>query len=284
MNTEDLGSAGSKDSADTVSRSQRLLADIGQWTIDLWWGLIRFISDAVAIIQQGLRLVTWRQSIRAEFMRQCYQVGAQALPFIMVGGIFVGFGLVAQAYQWLAIFGSTKLFSGFLSAVLIRELAPVLVGLIVIGRSGSTLLVELGTMKTEGQVHTLDAQGIDPFLYMVVPRVLAYCVCMFSLTVAFIALALLTGFFSGVLIGVNQFHFFDFMNRAIGSLGLQTYVLFTLKTVTIGFVVALISCKMALSLTGTSAKVLDIMPRGFAKSALATLIISISLTILFSRW
>jgi hypothetical protein len=53
-----------------------------------------------------------------------------------------------------------------------------------------------------------------------------------------------------------------------------------LKTVTIGFVVALISCKTALSLNGVSADVLDIMPRGFAKSALATLIISIALTIL----
>jgi uncharacterized membrane protein YhaH (DUF805 family) len=79
-----------------------------------------------------------------------------------------------------------------------------------------------------------------------------------------------------------QFTFFDFINRAIGSMGRQTYLLFTLKTVTIGFVVALITCKTALSLTDVSAKVLDIMPRGFAKSALATLIISIALTILLS--
>jgi hypothetical protein len=53
-----------------------------------------------------------------------------------------------------------------------------------------------------------------------------------------------------------------------------------LKTVSIGFVVALISCRTALSLSGVSANVLDIMPRGFAKSALATLMISIALTIL----
>ena len=257
------------------------MTTIGKWTIGFWQWPVQFISDAVAVIQQGFRPITWRHSIRAEFMRQCYQVGAQALPFIIVGGICVGFGLVAQAFQWLAIFGSTELFGGFLSAVLVRELAPVLVGLIMIGRSGSTLLVELGTMKTKGQVQMLDAQGIDPFLYLVVPRVLAFCVCMFSLSIAFITVAMLTGFFSGVLLGITQFQFFDFLNRTIGSLGLQTYVLFTLKTVAIGFAVALISCKTALSVSGVSANVMDIMPRGFARSALATLIISIALTILF---
>jgi phospholipid/cholesterol/gamma-HCH transport system permease protein len=171
-------------------------------------------------------------------------------------------------------------YGGFLSTVLVREIAPVLVGLIMIGRSGSTLLVELGTMKTEGQIHMLDALGIDPFLYLVVPRVLAFCVCMFSLTTAFVAVALLAGFASGTLFGLIQFTFFDFIHRAIGSMGRQTYLLFTLKTVTIGFAVALISCKTALSLTDVSARVLDIMSRGFAKSALATLIISIALTIL----
>ena len=280
MNDEGVISAGN-DTSQVGSMLRRLLATIGKWTLGLWQWPVQFISDAVAVIWQSCRPITWRRSIRTEFIRQCYQIGAQALLFILVSGIFVGFGLVAQAFHWLKVFGSTALFGGVMSTVLVREIAPVLVGLIVIGRSGSALLVELGTMKTEGQVHMLDAQGIDPFLYLVVPRVLAFCVCMFLLTTAFVAVALLGGFFSGVLVGITQFHFFDFLDRAIGSMGWQTYALFALKTVSIGFVVALITCKMALSLSGVSARVLDIMPRGFAKSALATLIISVALTILF---
>jgi phospholipid/cholesterol/gamma-HCH transport system permease protein len=280
MNNEHIIASQGNDLLPTGSLPRRLLATIGRWTIGLWHWPVEFISDAVAVIWQSCRPMTWRRSIRIEFMRQCYQVGARALPFILVSGIFVGFGIVAQSLHWLKVFGSTALFGGFLSAVLVREIAPVLVGLIVIGRSGSTLLVELGTMKTEGQVDMLDAQGIDPFLYLVVPRVLAFCVCMFSLTTAFVAVALLAGFASGTLIDMLQFSFFDFLNRAIGSMHWQNYLLFTLKTVAIGFVVALISCKTALSLTGVSADVLDIMPRGFAKSALATLIISVALTII----
>jgi phospholipid/cholesterol/gamma-HCH transport system permease protein len=281
MNSEPVIPSEGNEPLSAVPRLRRLLATTGQLTIGFWQWPVQFISDAVAVIWQACRPTTWRHSIRTEFMRQCYQVGASALPFILFSGIFVGFGILAQAIHWLKVFGGTALFGGFMSTVLVREIAPVLVGLILIGRSGSSLLVELGTMKTEGQVHMLDAQGIDPFLYLVVPRVLAFCVCMFSLTTVFVAVALLAGFALGALLGLIQFTFFDFINRAIGSMELQTYVLFTLKTVTIGFVVALISCKTSLSLGGVSAKVQDIMPRGFTKSALATLIISIALTILF---
>jgi phospholipid/cholesterol/gamma-HCH transport system permease protein len=281
MNSEHAIPSEGDDTFHDVIWPRRSLAGIGLRAIGFWKGLVGFISDAVAVIWQSCRPITWRRSIRTEFMRQCYQVGTQALPFILVSGIFVGFGLVAQAFHWLKVLGSTALFGGIITAILVREIAPVLVGLIVVGRSGSTLLVELGTMKTEGKVHMLDAHGIDPFLYLVVPRVLAFSICMFSLTTAFVAVALLAGFFSGMLVGITQPHFLDFLNRAIGSMGFQTYILFTLKTIIIGFVVALLSCKMALSITGVSAGVLDLMPRGFAKSALATLIVSVALTILF---
>jgi hypothetical protein len=60
----------------------------------------------------------------------------------------------------------------------------------------------------------------------------------------------------------------------------RDYFLFSAKTLIIGFVVGLLSCKTALSISGDSAQVLDILPRGFAKSALATLLISVALTIL----
>ncbi len=261
-------------------KMRRLLGTIGLWAIDLWRQPVQFLSDALAVVWQSCRPVTWRRPIRSEFMRQCYLAGTRALPFIVVSGIFVGFGIVAQALHWLKVFGGTALFGGFLSVVLVREIAPVLVGLIVIGRSGSVILAELGTMKAEGQVQMLDAQGIDPFLYLVVPRVLALSICMFCLTVAFVAVALMAGFVSGTLLGLTKFTFLDFIHRALGSMGWQEYLLIAAKTLTIGFAVGLISCKEALALSGSAVDVLAILPRSFAKSVLATLVISIVLTIL----
>jgi phospholipid/cholesterol/gamma-HCH transport system permease protein len=266
--------------SNVLRKLRRLLEVIGLWAIDLWRQPVHFLSDALAVIWQSCRPITWRRPIRGEFMRQCYQMGTRALPFIAVSGIFVGFGIVAQALLWLEVFGGTALLGGFLSVVLVREIAPVLVGLIVIGRSGSMILVELGTMKAEGQVHMLDAQGVDPFLYLVLPRVLALSICMFCLTIAFVAVALVAGFVSGTLLDLTTFTFLDFIHRAIGSMGRQEYLLITAKTLTIGFVVGLISCKAALALSGSAADVLDILPRSFARSVLATLVISIVLTIL----
>ena len=280
MNPEHALPPGGNDTLHAVPRLRRFLAGIGLLAIGLWQGPVRFISDAVAVIWQSCRPITWRRSIRNEFMRQCYQVGAQALPFILVGGIFVGFGLVAQAFHWLKVFGSTALFGGVITTVLVREIAPVLVGLIVVGRSGSTLLVELGTMKTEGQVQMLDAQGIDPFLYLVLPRVLAVSISMFCLTIAFIAVAMLAGFISIGFVGIRTFSFFDFFNEILSPMGRKEYILITLKTATIGSVVALISCRTALSVAAPVTNVLDILPRGFAKSVLSAMLISAALTLL----
>jgi phospholipid/cholesterol/gamma-HCH transport system permease protein len=258
----------------------RLLGTIGLWAIGLWHQPVQFLSDALAVVWQSCRPITWRRPVRSEFMRQCYQAGTRALPFITVSGVFIGFGIIAQAMLWLELFGGTTLLGGFLYVVLVREIAPVLVGLIVIGRSGSMILVELGTLKTEGQVHMLDAQGIDPFLYLVLPRVLALSICMFCLTVAFVTVVLVAGFVSGELVGATKLSFLDFIQTALGSIGRQEYALFTAKTGTIGFMVALIFCKDALALRGSATEVLDLLPRSFAKSVLAALVISIVLTIL----
>ena len=101
-----------------------------------------------------------------------------------------------------------------------------------------------------------------------------------AIFVVLVAVVLVAGFVCGTLVGVTRFTFLDLIQRAVGSIGRQEYALFTLKTLAIGFMVALISCKDALSLSGSATEVLDILPRSFAKSVLAALMISIVLTIL----
>ena len=116
-------SAGNETSTPTT-RPRRLLAVIGIATIRLWQAPVRFLADAVAVIWQICRPTTWRRTVRAAFMRQCHEIGTRALPFILVSGLFIGFGMVAQALYWLDVFGGTWLFGGLLSIVLVREVAP----------------------------------------------------------------------------------------------------------------------------------------------------------------
>ncbi len=255
-------------------------ATVGQWTIHQVWGLIHLSGIAVAVIRQSLRPLTWRRTVRAEFFEQCLQVGLQALPFILITGSLVGFGLVYQAIFWLGFIGQTEFAGPFLVIVLVREVAPMFVALIVIGRSGSVILVELGNMRVDGQIRMLDAQGIDPFLFLIVPRVLAVSVGMFSLTVVFIAVALVSGFLTGnVLVSMNM-TLQQFITGILAEMEFKEFAIVPLKTFSIGFVVALIVCTTGLSVTVSRTELLAVLPRGITKSVLAALLISVLITLL----
>ena len=253
---------------------------VGQWVIAQIQGLTQFAGIAAAVVQQGLRPLTWRRTVRAEFMEQCHQIGVRALPFILVAGCIVGLGIVYQAIYWLRLFGQTEFTGPILVLTLVREIAPLFVALIVIGRSGSVILMELGNMRIQGQLRMLDAQGIDPFLFLIVPRAAAVAVCMFSLTIAFIMVALSSGIIAGNLLGSMEFTIYDFIYGFLAELSLAEFAIIHLKTVLIGFVVALISCITGFSIAGSRTDLLAALPRVITKSVLATLFISSMLTLL----
>ena len=261
-------------------RSGGFAASVGQRAIDQVRGLIQFTGIAVAVFRQSLRPLTWRRTVRAELFEQCHQVGIHALPFILITGSLVGFGIVYQAIYWLDLFGQTEYTAPILVTVLVREVAPLFVALIVIGRSGAVILVELGNMRIDGQVRMLDAQGIDPFLFLIVPRVVAVSASMFSLTIAFITVALVSGFLAGNALGSMDFTLYDFVFRILSDMGPADFATIPLKTFTIGFVVSLIACTIGLSVSGSRSDLLAELPRYVTKSALAALLISILLTLL----
>jgi phospholipid/cholesterol/gamma-HCH transport system permease protein len=255
-------------------------AIIGQRAIDQVRGLIQFISIAAAVIWQGLQPLTWRRTVRAEFFQQCHLVGLRALPFILITGGLVGFGIVYQAIYWLDLFEQTEFTGSILVTVLVREVAPLFVALTVIGRSGSVIIVELGNMQIDGQVRMLDTQGIDPFLFLIVPRVVAVSVSMFSLAIVFIAVALFSGHMVGNALGSMHFTLQDFILSILSGMGLAAFATIPLKTFSIGFVVALIACTTGLSVTRSRSDLPAALSRGVTKSVLAALLISGMLTLL----
>ncbi len=251
-----------------------ITATVGQWVIANVQGLIRFASIAAAVMWHAFRPVTWRRTVRAAFVYQCHQVGTRALPFIMITGVLVGMGIVFETLYWLKVFGQTELAGDFLVVVLVREIAPLLVALIVIGRSVSVILVELGGMAADGQVRMLDAQGIDPFIYLLMPRVMAVAVCTFCLAVMFIAVTLGTGFIAGNILNATNLSVYDFISNVLSSMGPGDFAIIPLKTLLTGFTVALIGCTSALSFSGSSSEVSQLLPAGIMKCVLAMLLIS----------
>jgi phospholipid/cholesterol/gamma-HCH transport system permease protein len=213
-------------------------------------------------------------------MRNCAQVALYGLPSILITGLLIGLVMVNQVLYWLRFAGQEGLIGEFLVLGLVRDLAPVLVGLIVLGRSGSTMMVELGAMRASGHVYLLDAQGIDPFLYLVIPRVLATALGVFCLTMVFLVAALASGLVTANMLGLTNLTFLDFTVEVLSAMGPREYALVPLKTLAIGFAIGLISCTTGLAVGSVVTEVSALLPHGFIKAILATLLISGGLTIL----
>lgn len=251
-----------------------ILAGLGIWTINLARRLTGFISLWAAVMVQGCRPLTWRRTVRREFVRQCFLVGVRALPLTLLTGGLVGLGLVFQALYWLEMFGESDMIAKFLVLVLVRELSPMLVGIIVLGRSGSAMLVEMGTMKAGGQVRMLDSMGIDPFLVLLLPRVLATSLCSFSLTVVFVGAALGTGFVASHVLAISPFTLIEFIEQMLDAMGPTEFALMVLKPLFIGFAIALISCTIGLKVSGSIEDVPASLPGGFVSAVIAIFLFS----------
>ena len=258
-----------------------LLAAIGEGAIDLLRPLIELSSLAVAVLWQGGRPLNWRRTLVKEFMRQCDLVGIGSLPFILLSGLLIGLAMVFQVLFWLKFLGQVSLAGKIIVLGLVREIAPLLVALIAIGRSGSVNMVELGHMRTSGQLRMLEAQGIDPFLFLIVPRCLATALSMFCLTVVFTLVALATGYLVGRVVLSTDTTAIEFINNVLGAMGVGEYAIIALKPLIAGLLITLITCTTGLSVGGPAGQLAGALPRGFVKSVLAVFLVSGTLTLLF---
>jgi phospholipid/cholesterol/gamma-HCH transport system permease protein len=243
--------------------------------------LLRATGAAVTVAALAVNPSTWHRTVRAELVRQIFLIGVGGLPSVMFTGLLVGLVMVTQVVYWLSLAGETGAIGGFVVPVLVGSTAPVLVGILVIGRSGMLMLTEIGNMQARGQLHMLNARGIAPFVYVLVPRVVATTVSLFCLSMAFIIVALIGGFVAGNAAGLSTLGFAEFIKEVLGAMGPADYAILPVKTMLIGFLIAVIACLTGLEAEASAESVRRLLPRCFVRSMLATLIVSITLSVLF---
>ncbi len=133
-------------------------------------------------------------------IKQIHFIGARSMLFIIISGIFVGMVVALQFYDTLVRFGSVSLLGSAVGLSLIRELGPVLTALLVIGRAGSAICAEISIMRTEHQIDALECMSIDPFRYLIAPRIMAGIISVPLLTAIFIVVGIMGGYFVGVIL------------------------------------------------------------------------------------
>ncbi|MCX8118141.1 MAG: MlaE family lipid ABC transporter permease subunit [Desulfobacterota bacterium] len=145
-------------------------------------------------------------------VKQIWFIGYQSTLVILLTGVFSGMVLGLQGFHTLNRFGSTALLGPMVALSLIKELGPVLSALMVTGRAGSAMTAEIGIMRISEQIDALELMGLNPYRYLVVPKVIAGVLAMPLLTAIFDVVGIFGGYFvGGKLLGVGEGTYFGEM-------------------------------------------------------------------------
>jgi phospholipid/cholesterol/gamma-HCH transport system permease protein len=188
----------------TVTPSPRRAAGMGVVGVvgRVGRAFLLFVTDSgrLAIFVGGATARILRRPFRArELVAQLEFIGARSVGVITLSAIFTGLVLALQGYYVLSRFGSANLVGSLVALSLTRELAPVLTGLMVSARAGSSMAATIGNMAVTEQIDALGSLAVDPVQYLVVPRLLASVVSLPLLA----ALFSLAGIAAGYLLSVD---------------------------------------------------------------------------------
>ncbi len=142
---------------------------VGRYTINMCTLLGNFTLFFWRIIKT---LFSSRPKV-TKFFFQANRIGVESLPIIVLTGGFAGMVFALQSYIGFQRVGGEQFIGAVVALGLIRELGPVLTGLMVTGRAGSAITAEIGTMRITEQLDALTTLRIDTFQYLMVPRILA---------------------------------------------------------------------------------------------------------------
>lgn len=145
-------------------------------------------------------------------------IGVESLSIIVFTGLFTGMVLGLQGYTTLKKFGSEGILGQGVTVSLFSELGPVLTALLLTGRAGSSLCAEIGVMRISEQIDALECMAIDPFNFLISPKLTAGIISLPILSFTFSLVGILGGFVAGVLIlDVSSGSYYDGIVKAIDA-------------------------------------------------------------------
>ncbi len=199
---------------------------------------------AFALITFGVILQKFGQAdnvIRPRIRQEIARAGVAMLPMFGFVALALGFLVVGQTVSALAKVGAISYLGSTMVIVVVRELGPLLAAMLVLARVGTANVIELGTARALGEVEALEALGIDPVHYLIVPRVIGMALGVFSLTVYLILGALGSGYLFAFLQDVPLTPG-DYFQQITEALDWLDFALLALKTIAFGFFIAIVTC------------------------------------------
>jgi len=206
------------------------------------------IADFFNLIKDTITSFSGASKNKKEILEEMYVIGSQAFLLVLLGGVFSGVILAIETGHNMEKFGATILVCRTVSLGMIRELGPVITGILLAGRTGAKNTSEIGAMQLSEQVDALRAFGISPIEKLVMPRVIAALIMFLPLTL----IADMSGIVGGMLLTSTTFHvdLAYFWNTAVKGLEYKDVLVGAIKPVFFSFFIAIISCYYGLKTKG----------------------------------
>jgi len=209
------------------------LASIGRTTLALLTSIGRLVIFAGLAVSHSVRTPFYPR----ELMTQLLKIGYFSLPVVGLTTLFTGGALALQIYAGGARFNAESVVPSIVAIGMVRELGPVLAGLMVAGRVGASIAAEIGTMKVTEQIDALTTLSTNPMKYLVVPRILAATIAMPLL----VLIGNIIGILGGFLVGIFRLDFNSsaYITNTVDFLETGDVTSGLIKAAVFGFIVAL---------------------------------------------
>lgn len=243
------------------------------------------VADIGQFARFSARMFHWlfRSGTRWRLLApQLYEIGVRSIPVVAMTGLFVGMVLAVQIYDQLLGTAAQTRAGRLINMSVIREIGPVLAGVMLAGRVGGALAAELGTMKVTEQTDALISLGADPIRYLVVPRFLACLLLIPFLTVYCDAVGVLGGY--GIVVWVYGGSGGDYWYYSAVSIETWDVMAGVMKSVFFGGAIALISCYKGFHCKPGAAGVGRATTEAFVQSFIVILMINLFVAIFFQAF
>lgn len=225
-----------------------------------------------------LSLRDWFRRIRI-FDRRSYDTiisqiiftGINALPTITFLGLLAGFLFTFRLIEILDTLSNANNLVNILATAIGLEIAPLLVAFLLISRTGSAIVVDIGNMKLHGEIEGLEILGININDYLVAPRIIGTAISQLAISVYFTTITLVFGvILSGVFLSPSHFSFLSTLSHAFDA---RTIINFVIKNLLFGYTIATTACYHGLSVNNSATEVPQQTQRSIVESVIFIFII-----------
>jgi len=211
-------------------------------------GMLAFLGESTMTFLRGLREPRhWR--VRA-VLHNVQHAGLDALPIVGLLSFLIGMVITYQAATQLARYGANIFVVDLIGHSILRELGPMIVAIIVAGRSGSAYAAQIGTMKVSEEIDALRTMGVSPFEVLVVPKMVALIIVLPLLTFYANVVGILGGFVvANVQLDVDAYSFLD---RFDDTIRVSTFLFGIGKAPVFAAIIALVGCYQGFRAAGSA--------------------------------